>query len=569
MSARPDRFQSLVAVAIAVTATCAALVAYVQSDAAARDDRASRDSKRYATEAFGRQVAGDARTNYDYYTAYQAWTEFETLSNAAHARGDGSAAQRYETMQQRMVRLTPLLSPPYFDAEKGVADPAAWDADVYIEEIAALRERYDAASSVKEAWDGKANTYIVHLTLLAVALALLGLSATLAGAATRAIFSAMAGLIGGVAVLWALVTWVLPVPDLRASAGAIEAYAKAAALAHRERWPEAQEHYGKALAIAPDYIHALTGRAEAHQRLDKRQEAAADYEKARALGDKRAWVAGNLAWLYYEMGRMQDAVAMNKEALAAGPDELWIQFDLGLAQLAAGQNDDAKASYQAGLDKAAQAVATATAAKHQASSSIWESLEDAGQSLDSLIEAIDGDGSAPPRDKVAQGPALRSQAEQWLATVKSLAVSLEYEGKPPAGEAPKGVGELRFAAVHNGAVDSAEGTEFPLGTANVALRFDYTGLTDGRPFVIKVFFDGEEDPSWRFVADWDLGAEGTGERVLAPPAGSTYTLPAGEYHVEVYVDGHFVRRGSFEVASEAVQAQETPTTDAAAGEAAE
>lgn len=151
MSVRPDRFQSLVAVAIAATATCAALVAYMQADAAARDDRASRDSKRYATEAFGRQVAGDARTNYDYYTAYQAWNEFQSLSHSAQARGDSAAAQRYETMQQRMTRLTPLLTAPYFDAEKGVADSTAWDADVYVEEIAALREKYDAASGVKEA----------------------------------------------------------------------------------------------------------------------------------------------------------------------------------------------------------------------------------------------------------------------------------------------------------------------------------------------------------------------------------------------------------------------------------
>lgn len=550
MSERADRFQSTVAVAIAVTTVLAALVAYLQADAAARDDRANRDSKRYATEAFGRQVAGDARTNYDYYTAYQAWSEFETLSGAAHARNDAGAGKRYETMQQRMVRLTPLLAPPYFDAEKGEADSAAWEADAYVEEIAALRERYDAASGVKEAWDGKANTYIVHLTLLAVALALLGLSATLAGAATRTIFTVMAAAIGGVAVLWAALTWVERVPDLRTHSGAIEAYAKGAAFAHRERWPDALSRFDAALKIAPDYVHALTGRAEAYQKQDKRKEAAADYERALALGDKRAWVAGNLAWIYYELGRLQDAVGMNQTALQHGPDELWIQFDLALAQLAVGRTDEAKASYKLGLEQATRSVAEAQAAKKQASSAIWESLEDAGQSLDGLIEVIDGDGTEPPKDKLAQGPGLKAEAEKLLATVKSLAVSLEYAGKPPAGESPQGVAELRFAAVSAGEVSSEEAEEFPHDTPNVALRFDYAGLQSAKQVVIKVFMDGEEDPSWRFVGDWDHGGEGTLERPLAPAAGSTYTLPAGEYHVEVYVDGHFARRGSFEVAAE-------------------
>lgn len=408
----------------------------------------------------------------------------------------------------------------------------------------------------------------MHLTLLAVALALLGLSATLAGAATRVIFSSMAGLIGGIAVLWAVATWATPVADLRTKPDAIAAYAKAAAFAHRERWPDALAHYGKALEIAPDYTQALTGRAEAYQRLDKRAEAAADYEKTRALGDKRAWVAGNLAWIYYEMGRLQDAIAMNKQALEASPDEGWIQFDLGLAQLAAGQNDAALASYRVGLDKATQAVAAAQAAKQQAPSSIWEALEDAGQSLDGLIEALDGDGDAPPRNALAQGPALRTQAEQLLATVKSLAVSLEYAGKPPTGTATTGVGPLRFCAVRAGVTGSEEQERFPHDTPNVALRFDYTGLTDGTPVVVKVFVDGQEDPSWRFVSDWDQGAEGTAERLLAPPAGSTYRLPVGEYHVELYVDGHFVRRASFDVLDEATvtttAAAETDTHDAEA-----
>lgn len=545
MSERPDRFQTFTAVAIALTAALTALVALLQADAAGRDDRANRDSKRYATEAMGRQVAGDARTNYDYYTAFQAWNEYATLAEAARGRGDAAAARRFEKLQKRVEPLTPLLAPPYLDAARQEADVARWEAETYVQEIAALRERYVAASGVKEAWDAKANTYIVHLTLLAVGLALFGLSATLAGVGTRVLFTTVGGVLVGVATLWAGATWVRSVPDLREKSGAIEAFAKGAGLAHRERWDEAVKAYTEALAVAPDYVQALTARADGYANLGQRAEAAADYEKALALGDERAWVAGNLAWIQYERGRFEEAVETNRKALARGPDELWIQFDLGLAQLAAGDLAAAQATYQAGAEQAGRMVAEAKAARREAPSLVWESLEDAGQSLDGLIEVIDGDGTEPPKDKIGQAQAVRTEAEKLLRTVKSLAVALEYGGAPPAGTASTGIGELRFAAA--GAEEEAE--SFPDETANVALRFDYEGLKDGQLMVIKVYLDGEEDPAWRFVSPWDQGAQGTAERLLAPAQGGTFVMPGGEYHVEVYVDGHLAQRGSFEVAA--------------------
>ncbi len=51
----------IIAVVIAVITLIAAGLAFLQSDASARDDRANRDTKRYATEAMGRKVSGDAR----------------------------------------------------------------------------------------------------------------------------------------------------------------------------------------------------------------------------------------------------------------------------------------------------------------------------------------------------------------------------------------------------------------------------------------------------------------------------------------------------------------------------
>src|SRR4029453_4777562 len=103
-----ERFKRLIALVIAVVTVISAGIALLQSDASARDDRANRDTKRYATEAMGRKVSGDARANFDYNAAYQSWYELDTLATSAENRGDEAAAKRYRTERDRMTTLSPL-----------------------------------------------------------------------------------------------------------------------------------------------------------------------------------------------------------------------------------------------------------------------------------------------------------------------------------------------------------------------------------------------------------------------------------------------------------------------------
>src|SRR5215207_2151067 len=114
-----ERFKRLLALIIALVTLITAGIALLQSDASARDDRANRDTKRYATEAMGRKVSGDARVNFDYNTAYQAWYELDTLANSASSRGDDAAATRYQQLRDEMTSLSKLLAAPYFDPAQG------------------------------------------------------------------------------------------------------------------------------------------------------------------------------------------------------------------------------------------------------------------------------------------------------------------------------------------------------------------------------------------------------------------------------------------------------------------
>jgi hypothetical protein len=87
---------------------------------------------------------------------------------------------------------------------------------------------------------------------------------------------------------------------------------------------------------------------------------------------------------------------------------------------------------------------------------------------------------------------------------------------------------------------------FPSGTDEVLVVFDYEGLQDGQEVVMKVYYNGEEDPSWRTVYEWDLGQ--AGEEAYLPLSyaySNVYILSSGEYLVELYLDSHLAQRGYF------------------------
>ena len=551
---RDARFKRVIAILIAVVTMLIAVVGYLQSDAGAHDDRANRDTKRYAMEALGRRVSGDARVNYDYNSAYQSYYELDLLSAAAANVGDDSAAERYAALRDAVPGLSPLLAAPYFDPATGQLDVARYEAEVYLVEITALTERFAAASAVKDAWDSKSNTYIVHLTLLAVALFLYGLSTTVGGAATRLVFTAVGTSIALVAAVWAGATYARPVPDLRdcrAPDGtyAIDAYAQGAGLAYQERFEEAIAAFDVALGCAPDYASAWVARAEARAALGDYAAAIGDYETARQAGNNAAYVAGDLGWLYYLTGRFDEAVMMNRAALEVSPDELWIQFDLGLSLLAAGQTDAAQAEYQKGMDLAARQVLEAKQAGLEPPSYLWWSLDDAAAALDDLVLTVETGEGEPALSTLANPAGASTAALDLLTRLKSLAVGLEFTGAPPTGQLAASISPFEIGQPlydEQGELVDYELTDtFAYGIDEVSVLFEYSGLRDGQEYVFKMYVNGEEDPSWRFVDAWALGADGAAEIPLSLAYSNTAVFEPGEYTVEMYIDAHLAQRGTF------------------------
>ncbi len=296
-------FNKVIAVLIALVTLVTAIVAYCQSDASGRDDQANRDGMRYILEAFGTQVSGDARVNYDYNVAYQALYEYDLLANSTANRENTVASENYSQLAAEMKKLSPMLAMPYLEGSEGaVPNVGLYESDVYLVKITSLLEKFTAASAVKDEWDYKANTYIVHLTLLAVSLFLFGLSTAMSNSKTRWVFAGGGVAFAVIAIIWAAIIFAKPVFDLRTQGDAIDQYSSGMGLVHQEKFEDAINTFDKAVAAYPNYANALAERANAQSSLGNYEKAIADYESAITAGDNSANTFGNLAYQYHLVG---------------------------------------------------------------------------------------------------------------------------------------------------------------------------------------------------------------------------------------------------------------------------
>lgn len=256
-----EHFKQAAAVLIALVTLLAAVVALAQNDASARDDRANRLAQQAAIQRVGQNVSGETQVNYAQDTAYRAWDELNTLALTAQTNSEEPVERRYRAVQQKIAGLTPYLAAPYFDPQtEQPPDTAKYEADTYLVQATALNERFEARFDTKLAWDEKANTYILHITILAVALFLFGLATTVSSR-VRFIFVGTGLLITLITIGWVLIIFFKPVPNLADTA--IDAYARGVGLAHQNKYDEALSAYNEALAIAPNYANALNDRGTA------------------------------------------------------------------------------------------------------------------------------------------------------------------------------------------------------------------------------------------------------------------------------------------------------------------
>jgi tetratricopeptide (TPR) repeat protein len=551
-----ERFNQGTAILIAVVTLLAAFVGYLQNDASANDDLANRRAQRAAIQQVGQRISGEVIVNGGSDT-YRHWDELATLAIAAEINEYDDEARRYYAVQEQMAALSPLLAPPYFNPlEDGGPDEARYEADTYLVRVTALSERFAASFVTKQAWNSKTNTYILHLTILAVSLFLFGLAMTIASR-VRWIFSGTALFTSAVVLLWVGVVYAQPVADL--ADAAIESYAQGAGLAHQGRYEEAIAAYDKALAIAPDYGNALYDRGFTYYRLGEYEDAVADYLEAQAINKNDPNIAWDLGWSYYLLGHFDEAAVALRRALSISPDLVGARFDLALTLLAGNQIEAARAEYTLAMNMASQQVTTALAAGEQPPESLWLFMEYGSAGLIDLLDLLAGapasDVEAPPRPAIVNPTVVQTTGQEMLYQIKSLTVALEFTGAPPTGQATAHISEFEFGQYliddEGDFLDEYELTDtFAFGTNEVLILFDYDGMQTGYSQIWKVFVDGEEDPSWRVEDVWELGPTGSAEKALSFAYSDVFVLPAGEYTVELYVNSWLAQSGRFVILDE-------------------
>jgi len=202
------------------------------------------------------------------------------------------------------------------------------------------------------------------------------------------------------------------------------------------------------------------------------------------------------------------------------------------------------------MQQATRQVAEAAASGTRASSDLWWSLDAAALSLDELLTTIDTGEGAPSIDKIANPDAVFEAGQVISTDLKSLSVGLEFTGKPPQGALTAKISPFQFGTPvydDQGGVVDFEIAETFSNVPEIAVLFDYEGMQDGQEVIFKVYVNGEEDPSWRIITQWDQGASGSTEEFLSVAYSETFIFSPGYYTVEMYVDSHLAQSGNFEV----------------------
>jgi hypothetical protein len=185
------------------------------------------------------------------------------------------------------------------------------------------------------------------VTVLAVALFLLGLSRTSVAADSGGVLVGAGTGLALLAAMWGLV--VLARPAVSPSDEAIEAYVEGRVAFNsvavesdagllREGLTRAEEAFGRAIAARPGYFDAYLGRGAARFRLDLvdpegpdgSEGARDDFARAVALNPQDAVAWGDLGAARFWLGDLEGAGAATRRALALNPGDLTFNLNLAL-----------------------------------------------------------------------------------------------------------------------------------------------------------------------------------------------------------------------------------------------
>ena len=513
---RATPFKRAVAVVVVTLTLFASIVAYLQTAESNKEDRAAREAQRFATTGLGAQVDASA----DFQRAYSVYTQSELLdrrriiavNRQRQAVGTPSAdvfalaAERAAAVKQAIAATSPLVSDEEFNETGDPNFPNRFDAEVSLEPDEA-RLRQTAQAELANGHGEKADTFVAILTVLAVALFLLGLSLTVEGRSRRLLVVPGVG-IAVVCLGWTALTVLRDVP--RTPERAIRAVADGNRLVTRFEFDEAIEAYTTAIEERSDYAAAFGARAGAQflagspqasagfvSITDEEHLAAAIEDSERSIelgGGDDVSVVGGLGFYHFLAGDFDAAARLTDQALDLNDRLPSLWWNAGLIEVARGDDDAAESFYDIGLD-------------------LVEDEPDEAVRSDLFSAARVDLGIA--RDLGADDD-LVSEFEAFLA-------GAETELRLPDAGEPSGGASVDDLTIERGGV-----TLFLDGTQE--------GLDDGAPLTTIWYFrdDGDlpfsQPPGMNTFEVFEDDGSGT----ISAVTSNGLCLPSGEYRAEVF-----------------------------------
>jgi tetratricopeptide (TPR) repeat protein len=409
-------YKRIIALVVVLITLFGSVVAYLQSVESNQEDVAARDAQRDAITGLGAQVDASAAFASDLRIGTEVDVQLQReVLNAGRVNalnGDPNsdvhlaAAEQFAAARAAIAALTPI----------DLGDPSTIFTD-----LAAGNESADAArlQQVVEAdrandHGGKADSYVAVLTVLAVALFLLGLSLTVQGR-TRYVLAAPGVVIALVCVAWTVLIATSGVTQV--SQRAVELVAEGQRLQDGGDFEGAIDAYTQAIDDSPDFAAAFARRADARFQQGSAQigqtgfisitseealeDAVDDTEEAlaRGAGDDVATLA-DAAFIFYLDRDFGRSVELSEQALELNDSLAPVWFNLGVAELAQGNERAAERAYREGRQVLADAPDEATRSQVLAGArtdlSILRDLldDDELEDVDALIESIEGELAA-------------------------------------------------------------------------------------------------------------------------------------------------------------------------------
>ncbi|OFW52944.1 MAG: hypothetical protein A2V75_04710 [Actinobacteria bacterium RBG_16_70_17] len=512
----PDRARWVAVLIMAVT-LLGAVFTFLQNAATNRAFAAARRSDAAAVEAEGEAVRAAERIG----AQWRIWTLFLEESQITMSLLGSGEESAIALAQGSFAAALAIGSFAGFDLEGQFGEEYQKLFEETWASVTRAGELQKAYAAERSAWGAKGGQYVAVVTVLAVALFLLGLSRT-SVAASSGSFLVWSGLaIAGVASIWGLTVLVrgVPPPSVEAIDAYVEGQTALGSVFAPEDLERAEEAFTRALDARSDYSDAYFGRGLARGQLDFYRDggplgsegARDDFGRVVELDPLNPVAWNNLAVAQFWLGDLDGAVGASRRGAGIGPDDPLANLNLAFFLLVDGDAE----GYEAQL-----AVARALLGGGE--------VHDARRAA--AVANVVGETYLAELYRPEYADAVRRCREDLLRLDHQITVGKRYFGTATPVPVDARISSFTFAL-------SEDRTE-------LRATFDASGVAAGQRWLWRTYRGGIEDAAlshepevWPFaVPDYQVAI------TLTVPEGFAAGVPV---RVEVFIEGNLLQAGEF------------------------